>query len=191
MVSVLGFLGRVVYACVFGLLVGTLCRVKGAGPAGGMMEGGVQEISPCCPCVQNGGGGPCRLYGVPLIVPAVVDVGVDGRQFVHPGGVGEVAGVRDLGGVVLAGGGVWDDVLGSPFVAGGFPLRVQFEWGVEWFWRWGFLLTFCLWRDVALHKVTWAPGLQGPHLGGCGCCGLEEGGAVGVQLGGSGGSFWG
>ena len=32
---VLGFLGGGVYACNFGLLVGTVRRVKGAGPAGG------------------------------------------------------------------------------------------------------------------------------------------------------------
>ena len=38
-VWVLGFLGRCVYAYVFGFLVGVVCCVKGGGPTGGMMEG--------------------------------------------------------------------------------------------------------------------------------------------------------
>ena len=101
------------------------------------MAGGVQEISPCCPCVQGCCGGPFSLYGVPLVVPAVGDEDVGGRQFVHLGGVGDVAGDGDLDGIVFGGFGVWDDVVGCPFVVGGFSLRFQFEWGVEWFKRRG------------------------------------------------------
>ena len=41
LVSVLGLLRGSVYACVFGLLVGAVCRVKGGGPGGGVIEGGV------------------------------------------------------------------------------------------------------------------------------------------------------
>ena len=134
-VSLLGFLGRGVYACAFGLPVGAVCRVKGGGPAGGLMAGGVQEISLCCPCVQGGCGGPFGLYGVPLVVPAVGDEDVGCRQFVHLGGVGDVAGDSDLGGIVFGGCGVTDDLVGCPFVVGGFPLRVQFQWVVEWFKR--------------------------------------------------------
>ena len=52
-VSVLGLLGSSVYACVFGLLVGAVCRVEGVGPGAGVMEGGVWEVPPCCPSVQG------------------------------------------------------------------------------------------------------------------------------------------
>ena len=45
-VSVLGLLGGSVYACVFELLVGAVCRVEGGGPGGGVMERGVWEVPP-------------------------------------------------------------------------------------------------------------------------------------------------
>ena len=45
-VSVLGLLGGAVYACVFGLLVGAVCRVEGGRPGGAVMEGGVWEVRP-------------------------------------------------------------------------------------------------------------------------------------------------
>ena len=47
-----------------------------------------------------------------------------GRQLIHVCGVGEVAGDGDLGGLVFAGGGVGDDVVGRPFVVGGVFRRV-------------------------------------------------------------------
>ena len=118
-VSVLGLLGRSVCACVFGLLVGAVCRMEGGGPGGGVIEGGVWEVPPCCPCVQGGRGGPLRLYGVSLVVSAMGDEDVGGRQLIHLRGVGEVAGDGDLGGAVFAVGGVGDDVVGRPFVVGG------------------------------------------------------------------------
>ena len=117
-VSVLGFLGGGVHTCVFGLLVGAVCCVEGGGPGGGVVEGGVWEVPPCCPCVQGGRGGPFRLYGVSLVVSATGDEDVAGRQLIHLCCVGEVAGDGDLGGVVLAGGGVGDDVVGRPFILG-------------------------------------------------------------------------
>ena len=89
-----------------------------------MVEAGVWEVLPCCPCVQDGRGGPFRLYGVSLVVSATGDEDVGGRQLIHLCGVGEVAGDSDLGGVVLAGGGVEDDVVGRPFVLGGVFRRV-------------------------------------------------------------------
>ena len=123
-VSVLGLLGGGVHTCVFGLLVRAVCCVEGGGPGGGVVEGGVWEVPPCCPCVQGGRGGPFRLYGVSLVVSATGDEDVGGRQLIHLCGVGEVAGDSDLGGVVLAGGGVGDDVVGRPFVLGGVFRRV-------------------------------------------------------------------
>ena len=123
-VSVLGLLGGGVHTCVFGLLVGAVCCVEGGGPGGGVVEGGMWEVPPCCPCVQGGRGGPFRLYGVSLVVSATGDEDVGGRQLIHLCGVGEVAGEGDLGGVVLAGGGVGDDVVGRPFVLGGLFRRV-------------------------------------------------------------------
>ena len=51
-----------------------------------------------------------RLYGVSLVVLAMGDEDVGGRQLIHLCGVGNLAGDGDLGGVVLAGGGVGDDV---------------------------------------------------------------------------------
>ena len=131
-VSVLGVLGRGVHTCVFGLLVGAVCCVEGGGPGGGVVEGGVWEVPPCCPCVQGGRGGPFRLYGVSLFVSATGDEDVGGVQLIHLCGVGQVAGDGDLDGIVLAGGGVGDDVVGRPFVVGGVHLRVQLEWGVQW-----------------------------------------------------------
>ena len=89
-----------------------------------MVEGGVWEDPPYFPCVQGGRGGPFRLYGVSLVVSATGDEGFGGRQLIHLCGVGEVAGDGDLGGVVLAGGGVGDDVVGRPFVLGGVFRRV-------------------------------------------------------------------
>ena len=118
-VSVLGLLGGGVHTCVFGLLVGAVCCVEGGGPGGGVPEAAVWEVPPCCPCVQGGRGGPFHLYGVSLVVSATGDEDVGGRQLIHLCGVGEVAGDGDLGGVVLAGGCVGDDVVGRPFVLGG------------------------------------------------------------------------
>ena len=89
-----------------------------------MVEGGVWEVPPCCPCVQGGRGSPFCLYGVSLVVSATGDEDVGGRQLIHLCGVGEVAGDGDLGDVVLAGGGVEDDVVGRPFVLGGVFRRV-------------------------------------------------------------------
>ena len=83
---VLGLLG--VHACVFGLLVGAVCCVEGGGPGGGVEEGGVWEVPPCCPCVQGGCGGPFRLYGVSLVVSASDDEDVGGRQLIHLCGLG-------------------------------------------------------------------------------------------------------
>ena len=120
---------------------------------------------------------------------AVDDEDVWGRQFVHLGGVGEVTGDGDLGGVVLAGGGVRDDVVGRPFIVGGFFCRVQFESGVERFWGRGFFLGFYVRRYFGFDHVVCALGLQGPNLGGCRCGCLEEGGDVRVQ--GGGGLAWG
>ena len=45
-------------------------------------------------------------------------------NLIHLCGVGEVAGDGDLGGFVLAGGGVGDGVMGHPFVLGGVFRRV-------------------------------------------------------------------
>ena len=134
-VSVLGLLGGAVYACVFGFLAGAVCCVERGGPGGGVMEGGVWEVRRCCPRVQGGHGGPLCLYGVSLVVSAMGDEDDRGCQLIHLRGVGEVAGDGDIGGVVLAGGGVGDDVVGRPFVVGGVLQRVQSEWGVEWFRR--------------------------------------------------------
>ena len=77
-VSVLGLLGGGVHTCVFGLLVGAVCCVEGGGPGGGVLEGGMWEVPPCCPCVQGGRGGPFRLYGVSLVVLATGDEDVWG-----------------------------------------------------------------------------------------------------------------
>ena len=131
-VSVLGLLGGAVHACVFGLLVGAVCCVEGGGPEGGVVEGGVWEVPPCCLCVQGGRRGPLGLYGVLLVVSATGDEDVGGRQLIQLCGVGEVAGDSDLGGVVFAAGRVGDDVVGCPFVVGGVLLRVQLDRGVEW-----------------------------------------------------------
>ena len=136
-VSVLGVLGGGVYACVFGLLVGAVCRVEGGGPGGGVMEGGVWEVRPCCPRVQGGRGGPVCLYGVSLVMSAMGDEDVGGRQLVQLCGVEEVAGDGDLGDVVLAGGGVGDDGVGRPFVPGGVLHRVQLEAGGGVVWAMG------------------------------------------------------
>ena len=89
-----------------------------------MMEGGVWEVAPCCPRVQGGRGGPLRLYGVSLVVSSMGDEDVGGRHLIHLCGVGEVACDGNLGGLVLAGGGVGDDVVGRPFVLGGVLDRV-------------------------------------------------------------------
>ena len=123
-VSVLSLLGGGVHTCVFGLLVLAVRCVEGGGPGRGVVEGGVWEVPPCCPCVQGGPGGPFRLYGVSLVVSATGDEDVGGRQLIHLCGVGEVAGDGDLGGVILAGGGVGDDVVGRPSALGGVSRRV-------------------------------------------------------------------
>ena len=70
------------------------------------------------------------------------------------------------------------------FFVYGFPFCVQFEGGVELFWRWGLLSAFRMRRYFAFDLVSWAPGLPGPHLGGCRCRSLEEACGVGVQGGG-------
>ena len=70
---------------------------------------------------------PPACMVLPLVVPAVADEDVAGCQFVHLVVVAEVTGDGDLGGVVLAGGGVWHDVVGCRLVVGGFPFRVQLE----------------------------------------------------------------
>ena len=145
-----------------------------------MMEGGVWEVSLCCPRVQGGRGGLLCLYGVPLVVSAMGYEDVGGRQLIHLCGVGEVAGDGDLAGVVLAGGGVGDDVGGRPFVVGDVLHLVQLEWGVEWVRGWGLFLSFRVGRHFGFDPVLHAPGFRGPYLGGCRCCGLEEGGGIGV-----------
>ena len=59
--------------------------------------------------------------------------------FIHVGGVGDVVGDGDLGGVVFAGGGVGNDVAGRPFVVLGVFCRVQFEWGSDGGQSWHFV----------------------------------------------------
>ena len=188
-VSVLGLLGGSVYACVFGLLVGAVCCVEGGGPGGGVMEGRVWEVPPCCPCVQGGGGGSLRLYGLSLIVSAMGDDDVGGRQLIHLCGVGQVAGDGDLSGVIFAGGGVVDDAVGRRFVVGSVFRRFQFEWGMDRSRRWGLFLGFRVQRYFGLDQVLWAPGFRCPYLGAlplprpgggrwCWCLG-EEGGWLG------------
>ena len=103
-----------------------------------------------------------------------------GRQLIHLCGVGEVAGDGDLGGVVLAGGCVGNDVVGHPFVLEGVFRRVQLEWGVERLRCWGLFLGLRVGRLFGFNQVLWAPGFRGPYMCGCRCCGLEEGGCVGV-----------
>ena len=179
-VSVLGLLGGGVHTCVFGLLVGAVCCVEGGGQGGGVVDGGVWEVPPCCQCVQGGRGGPFCLYGVSLVVSATGDEDVGGRQLIHLCGVGEVAGDGDLGGVVFAVGGVGDDVVGGPFVLGGVFHRVYLEWGVERLWCLGLFLGLRVGRHFGFDQVLWAPGFRGPCLCGCRCCGLQEGGCVGV-----------
>ena len=180
---VLGLLGGGVQACVFGFLVGAVCCVEGGGPGWSVVEGGVWEVPPCCPCVQGGRGGPLRLYDVPLVVSAMGDEDVGGRQLVNLCGAGEVTGDGDLGGYVLAGGGVGDDVVGRPFVVGGVLLCVQLEWGVERLRCWGLFMGLRVGRHFGFDQVLRARGFRGPYLCGCCCCGLEEGGCVGVQGG--------
>ena len=164
-VSVLGPLGGGVHTCVFGLLVGAVCCVKGGGPGVGVVEGGVWEVLPCCPCVQGCRGGPFRLYGVSLITSATGDEDVGGCQLIHLCGVGDVAGDSDLGGVVLAGGGVGDDVVGRPFVVGGVLLCVQREWGVVWLRQWGLFLGLCVGRHFGFDQILRASWFPGPLPG--------------------------
>ena len=183
-VPVLGLLGGGVHGCVFGPLVWTVSCVEGGGPGGGVVEGGVWEVPPCCPCVQGGRGGPFRLYGVSPVWSATGEEDVGSRQLIHLCGVGEVAGDGALGGVVLAGGGMGNDLVGRPFVVGGVVLRVQLYWGLEWHRRWGLFLGLRVGRHFGFDQVLRAPGFRGPYLCGCRCCGLEEGGCVGVQRGG-------
>ena len=145
------------------------------------MEGGVwEEISPCCPCVQGDRGGLLRLvYRSSCRRWVMRTLGaVSSYTWVV---VGVVAGDGEFRGVIFAVCGVGDDVVGCSFVVGGFLRRVQFEWGVERFWREGFVLRFCLMRYFGLDQVLWAPGLRNAHLGGCRCRGLEKGAGVGDQ----------
>ena len=86
-----------------------------------------------------------------------------GCQFVHFGGVVEVAGDDDLGGIVLAGGGLWHDVVGRPLVMGGFSRRVQFECRVEWSWRRWLVLGFRVRGYFGFHQVLWAPCSRSPE----------------------------
>ena len=148
------------------------------------MEGGVWEVPPCCPRVQGGRGGPLRLYGVSLVVSVIGDEDVGGRQLIHLCGVGEVAGDGALAGVVLAAGGVGDDVVGCPFVVGCVFHRVQLECGLEWFRRWGFSWAFAWGPNFVSTRYCGLQVFRGPYLGPCRCCGLEEGGGVGVWGGG-------
>ena len=163
-----------------GFLLGRSAVWKGVGQEGGWWREGLWEVPPWCPCAQGGRGGPFCLYGVSLVVSATGDEDVGCRQLIHLCGVGEVAGDSDLGGVVLAGGGVGDDVVGRPFVLGGVFRRVQLEWGVERLWCWGLFLGLRVGRHFGFDQVLWAPGFRGPYLCGCRCCSLEEGGCVGV-----------
>ena len=144
-----------------------------------MMEGGVWEVPPCCQRVQGGRGGPLCLYGVSFVVLALGEEDVGGRQLIHLCGVGEVAGDGDPGGVVLAGGGVGDDVVGRAFIVGGVLHRVQLECG-------GVASAMGAFVWLLRGAPLWfrpgivAPGFRGPYLGGCRCCRLTEGGGVGV-----------
>ena len=88
------------------------------------MEAWVWGVPPFRPFVEGGHGGPPRLYGVSLVVSAMGDEDMGGRQLIHLCGVGEVAGDSDLCCVVFAGGGVGDDVPGRPFDTGGVFRRV-------------------------------------------------------------------
>ena len=58
------------------------------------MEGGLWEVPPCCQWVQGRRGGALQLYGVWLVVSAMGDEDVGGRQLIHLCAVGEVAGER-------------------------------------------------------------------------------------------------
>ena len=49
---------------------------------------------------------------------------------------------------------------------------------------WGLVLALRVGRHFGFDQVLWAPGFRGPYLCGCRCCGLEEGGGVGVSRGG-------
>ena len=138
----------------------------------------------CSPCVQAGRGGSRHLYGVSLVLWAMGDEDVGGRQLIHLCGVRGLAGDGDLCGVAFAVGGVGDDVVGRPFFVGGVFRLVQFEWGVERFRRRDLFLGFRVRRYFGLDQLLWAPGFRRPHLGGCRCRGLEEGGGVGVYGGG-------
>ena len=103
---------------------------------------------PCCPCVQGGRGGPspCMVYCSLCRWSVMWTLGAGGSYtwVVRVRGAGDI----DLGGVVLAGSGVWHDVLGCPLVVGGFL------W-VEWVWRWGFVLGLRVRRYFGLDQVLW------------------------------------
>ena len=120
----------------------------------------------------------CMVYRSSRRISGEEDVG--GRQLIHLCRVGDLVGDGDLGGVVLAPGGVRDDVVGRPFIVGGVLHRVQVEWWMEWLRRWGLFLGFCVGCHFGFEQVLQAPGFWGPYLGACRCCGLEEGGGVGV-----------
>ena len=121
-----------------------------------MMDGRVwDEFSPGRPCVQGGHGVPLRLWGVPLVVSAVGDVDVGGRQFAHLGGVGEVAGDDDLGVIGFAVDSEGDDVVGRCFVLGGFFRRVQFECRIG-FGTGGLCWDFACGPTLVLDQILWA-----------------------------------
>ena len=160
--SVLGLLGGGVRTCVSGFLVGVVRRVEGGGLGGGVMEGGVWEAPSRCPRVQGGRGSPLRLYGVSLVMSSFSHEDVGGRQLIHLRGVGEVAGDGDLGGVVLAGGGVGNDLVSRPFVVGGVLHCVHLEWGVEWLRRWGLFLGFRVGCHFGFDQVLRARGFGAP-----------------------------
>ena len=56
------------------------------------MGGWVWEVPPCCSCVQGGCSGPLCLYGVSLVVSAMGDENVGGRELIQLCGLGELAG---------------------------------------------------------------------------------------------------
>ena len=191
--SVLGFLGGGVYACVFVLLVGAVCRVEGSEPGGGVMEGGVRKVAPVAHVYRVVAAVPsaCMVYCslCPWSVMWTLGAGGSYTWVFRVRGAGDI----DLGGFLLASSGVWHDVLGCPLVVGGFL------W-VEWVWRWGFVLglrvrrgygcgsclyacfmtcvvvrcsflrvALSLWRPPSQH--TWFPHLRLCSRGNVGCMG--------------------
>ena len=179
-VSMLGFVGRGVHAPVFWLLVWAVCRVERGWPIGDMMQAWMREVSPCCPCVQGGQGVPLRLYGVRLVVVALVDEDVGGCLFSDLGGVSAVAGDVILAALhlqlVVCEMMYWAALSSWALSPAVLSLR--------WVWNGlapGFFLGFCVRWYFGFDQVSWAPGPRGPYVGGCGFRSFEEGGGVGVQ----------